>query len=168
MKKDLLIVFALILIAVLLISGVEIKSVEEYYLTHSEDVGEGDPSVTLSIRCDLALASDGLDPAVRAALPSDGVILPPTRLYLRDGDSVYDLLSRAVRTHRIRMEISRAAGAVYVKGIADLYEKDAGDLSGWLFCVGGEAPSYDASSVKPADGDTVEWIYTLDLGRDIP
>ncbi len=167
MKKDLLIVFALLLIVALLVSGVEIKSVEEYYLEHSEDVGEGDPSVTLSIHCDLALASERLDPAIRAALPSDGVILPPTRLRLRDGDSVYDLLSRAVRTHRIRMEISRAAGAVYVKGIADLYEKDAGDLAGWVFRVGTDAPSRDASSVKPSDGDTVEWLYTLDLGRDL-
>lgn len=163
MKKDILLLVALILIVALLVSGVEIKSVEEYYLEHSEDVGEGDPSVTLSIRCDAALASD----ALRAQLPPDGVILPPTVLRLRDGDSVYDLLSRAVRTHRIRMEISRSAGAIYVKGIADLYEKDAGDLSGWIFRVSGEEPLRDASSVTPTDGDTVEWCYTLDLGRDL-
>lgn len=167
MKKDLLLLFALILIIALLISGVEIKSVEEYYLEHSEDVGEGDPFVTLSIRCDLALASERLDPALRALLPQDGVILPPTVLRLREGDSVFDLLSRAVRTHRIRIETSRSAGAVYVKGIADLYERDAGDLSGWVFFVGGEEPLRDASSVTPRDGDTVEWCYTLDLGRDI-
>ena len=164
MKKNLLLLLAIALIAVLLIRGVEIESVEEYYLSHSEDVGEGDPYVLLSIRCDGALASGRIPASVRTLLPEDGIILPPTKLRLREGDSVYDLLSRAVRTHRIAMEISRSAGEIYVEGLAHLYERDAGDLSGWIFWVGDTRPERACSSVCPSDGDTVVWEYSCDLG----
>ena len=55
----------------------------------------------------------------------------------------------------------------YVEGIHNLYEFDAGELSGWTYKINGKGVGYGSSSSYPSDGDTVEWVYTCDQGRDV-
>ena len=55
MKKDILIIFVLFIIGALLIGGTEIQSVDEYYLTHIDDIKPDSKTVTVSIRCDNVL-----------------------------------------------------------------------------------------------------------------
>ena len=81
MKKDIIALFAIILLVAVIISGTNIQSVDEYYLTHIDDILEDSETVTISIRCDTILKNYGeLDPALRSGefVPPDGVILPPT------------------------------------------------------------------------------------------
>ena len=83
MKKDILALFAVFLLLAVLVNGTRIQSVEEYYLLHLDDITPESETVTLSIRCDTALAArDDLDPALRDAdvLPADGVILATGRI----------------------------------------------------------------------------------------
>jgi hypothetical protein len=56
---------------------------------------------------------------------------------------------------------------VYIEGINNLYEFDAGELSGWIYRVNGEVPGFGISQYALKSGDAVEIIYTLDLGRDV-
>lgn len=174
MKKDVLILAAVVLIIVILVNGVEIQSVEEYYLTHADDVREDSDTITMEIRCDTALANrDALPPGLQEGdyLPGDGAVLPPTQLVLREGDTAFDLLLRATRTFQIQMEYqgadANAYQSVYIQGISHLYEYSCGPLSGWMFCVNGEYPGKGCSQVTLEDGDTVLWVYTCDLGRDV-
>lgn len=97
MKKDLLVLLAILLLAALLLSGTEFQTVEEYYLTHIDDIKPDSETVFLSIRCDTVLENtENLDPALRREelLPEDGVILATTEYVLREGDTVYGLLDR--------------------------------------------------------------------------
>ena len=55
----------------------------------------------------------------------------------------------------------------YVEGIHNLYEFDAGELSGWTYKINGEGVGYGSSSSYPVDGDKIEWIYTCNQGKDI-
>ena len=55
-----------------------------------------------------------------------------------------------------------------VKNTEYLYELAHGDLSGWIYRVNGESPSVGCASYTLSDGDTVEWHYTLNQGKDIP
>lgn len=48
-----------------------------------------------------------------------------------------------------------------------LYEFDCGKDSGWMYCVNGWYPNYGCSKYTLEDGDTVEWRYTCNLGRDV-
>ena len=57
-----------------------------------------------------------------------------------------------------------SAGMEYIAGINYLYEFDLGELSGWTYRVNGTSPSVGCGSYHPADGDTVEWIYTDGAG----
>lgn len=174
MKKDLLALFALVLVVALLIGGTEIQSVDDYYLTHIDDVTPESETVTFSIRCDTILANyDELEEGLQSPefVPLDGIILPATVYVLREGDTVFDLLSRVTRYHKIQMEYQgadqNAFGSVYVQGIHYLYEFSCGPLSGWMYRVNGVFPDYGCSKYRLTDGDVVEWVYTCDLGRDV-
>ena len=139
MKKDILAVCAVILILAVVINGTHIQSVDEYYLTHIDDITPESETVKISIRCDTVLLNYAdLDPALQSEefVPPDGVILPETEYVLREGDTVFDILDRAVRYNKIQMEFQGADknsyGSVYVRGIHYLYEFSCGPLSGWL------------------------------------
>lgn len=173
-KKDILAALIIILLLAFVISGTKIQSVDEYYLTHIDDITPQSATVTLSIECKTVLENlSVLDPALKAGdfVPEDGVILPCTRYVLRPGDTVYDILGRAVRYNKIQMEYQGADknsfSSVYIKGINYLYEFSCGPLSGWMYTVNGIFPQYGCSKYELSDGDRIEWVYTCDLGRDV-
>ena len=174
MKKDILAISVIIFLIAVVINGTNIQSTDEYYLTHIDDSTPDSKTVTISIRCDTILDNyDDLDPALRSEefIPPDGVILPPTEYVLRPGDTVFDILDRAVRNNKIQMEYQGADqnsyGSVYIQGIHYLYEFSCGHLSGWMYRVDGEFPNYGCSKYELKDGQIIEWIYTCDLGKDI-
>lgn len=174
MKKDLIAICIVVVLLIFIFSGTKIQSVDDYYLTHLDDIKEDSLTVFLSIDCSTILNNwDDLDPNLRKEkyVPSDGVILPRTEYVLRNGDTVYDILSRAVRHNKIQMEYQganeSAYGSVYIKGINYLYEFSCGPLSGWMYKVNGEFPGYGCSKYVLKDGDVIEWVYTCDLGRDV-
>ena len=104
-------------------------------------------------------------------MPETGVILDKTSMELHEGESVYDLLIRAVRENGIHTENMKtglgAHGAYYISGIAHIYEYEYGELSGWMYYVNGEAPSVGCAEYILKDGDEVAWLYTREIGRDI-
>ena len=174
MKKDILAISVIIFLIAVVINGTNIQSTDEYYLTHIDDITPDSKTVTISIRCDTILDNyDDLDPALRSEefIPPDGVILPPTEYVLRPGDTVFDILDRAVRNNKIQMEYQGADqnsyGSVYIQGIHYLYEFSCGHLSGWMDRVDGEFPNYGCSKYELKHGQIIEWIYTCDLGKDI-
>ncbi|MEE0857994.1 MAG: DUF4430 domain-containing protein [Acutalibacteraceae bacterium] len=174
MKKDILIVFSVVLLISVLIMGTDIQSVDEYYLTHIDDITPESETITVSIRCDSVLDNyDKLDKNLQSEkyVPSDGVILEETEYVLREGDTVFDVLYRAVRYNKIQFEYQGADenpfGSVYIQGINYLYEFSCGSTSGWVYKVNGEFPNYGCSKYELDDGDVVEWVYTCDLGQDV-
>lgn len=58
-------------------------------------------------------------------------------------------------------------GSAYIKGINNIYEFDAGELSGWMYSVNGVFPNYGCSIYNLNDGDVIQWMYTCDLGKDL-
>lgn len=118
---------------------------------------------TISITCgDVLDHLDMCEPSIAAIIPSGGIILPETEVDYSQGESVYDVLQRVCRNNGIPMDSSYSPiyDSAYVKGIANLYEKDVGSTSGWTYWVNGSFPSYGCSAYELMDGDTVEWIYT--------
>jgi len=174
LKKDLLVLAFIILLIAIVASGTKIQSVDEYYLTHIDEITEDSETVTISIRCDTILDNwDKLSPQLRSEkyVPKDGVILEETEYVLRPGDTVFDILDRAVRHNRIHMEFQGADknsyNSVYIQGINFLYEFSCGPLSGWMYSVNGKFPDYGVSKYVLKDGDVIEFNYTCDLGRDL-
>ncbi len=174
MKRNLIILLLAVLVVLVAVKGIDIQSVDEYYLSHIEDIKADSRTVFLSIRCDTVLANwDLLDKTLQTGdyIPSDGIVLPRTEYVLREGDTVFALLQRAMRYHKIQLDFLSnplpGQNGAYIKGINYLYEFSCGPLSGWLYKVNGVFSSGDSSSYTLQDGDSVEWVYSCDLGRDV-
>ena len=125
---------------------------------------------TLSVRCDTILDniayfnSDKLN-----LLPEDGVIFPSQNVTFYEGESVFNVLLREMKKNKIHLEFVNTPvyNSAYIEGIANIYEFECGELSGWMYRVNGWFPNYGCSLYKLQAGDVVEWVYTCDLGVDV-
>ena len=125
---------------------------------------------TLSVRCDTILKNiDWLDSEKVDIVPKDGVIFAEKTVKFYEGESVFDLLLREMKRNKIHMEFENTPiyNSAYIEGIANLYEFDCGELSGWMYKVNGWFPNYGCSRYQLRAGDKVEWVYTCDLGVDV-
>lgn len=110
-------------------------------------------TVMLSIRCD--------------QVEGNGIILDTAEFEIEHGDTVYDVLMQATSENKIQLETSGVGDSVYVEGIANVYEFDYGDLSGWMYFVNGNSPSVSCGEYTLSKGDKIEWVYTLNMGEDV-
>lgn len=124
---------------------------------------------TLTIRCDTLVGKpEDLDAAKAELVPASGLLYSATVSFTA-GESVFDVLQRAMQEAGIPMEFTSVPvyGSAYIEGIANLYEFDCGPLSGWVYSVNGVFPNYGCSKYTLQDGDQVLWQYTCDLGADV-
>lgn len=146
---------------ILVVLLTDITLPENYYgSVHSKENSIG--TVTMSIRCDTVAGKNA------AHIPENGTILDTAEFEIENGDSVYDILLEASKKYEIHVETSGADSTVYVEGIANIYELDFGDLSGWMYWVNGSSPTVSCGEYELSPGDEIEWFYTCDMGMDIP
>ena len=125
---------------------------------------------TLSISCATLLDKlDTLPASVCELVPADGWILAPVQEEFSDGESVLDILLRVTQREGIHMEYAGTAmgNAAYLEGIGNIYEFDAGELSGWMYSVNGTFPNFGCGQYFPQPGDEIRLVYTCDLGADV-
>ena len=173
-------IFIVFIVTVMALSGVyfvNIQTVDEYYLIHIDDIKEESETVFISINC--VTAADKIyspddniyNNVLKEYIPEEGRILESKEYVLRQEDTVFDILERAVRHNRIQMEYSGAKNnslnAIYIKGLNHLYQFDIGSMSGWIYKVNGEFVSTSCSDYKLKNNDIIEWVYTCDLGEDV-
>lgn len=144
-------------VCVAAVMAVKIQTPEEYYRRNIDDVGPDSLTVTMSVSCE----------TIKDELDGDYIIIPETEIVLLEGDTAFTVLERVLAYNKIPFDYNGASSAVYIKGIADIYEMDYGGMSGWMFTVNGEFPDTGCGSYEPSDGDVIEWLYTLDIGHDI-
>lgn len=130
----------------------------------------GENTCTISISCAVLLDRTADLTSEKAELvPPDGWLLPETQVAFSDGESVFDVLQRVCQSNKLHMEFSKTPvyDSAYIEGIGNLYEFDAGALSGWVYSVNGWFPNYGCSRYELKDGDVICWQYTCDLGQDV-
>lgn len=133
-------------------------------------IGDTAYTCTLSVRCDTLLDHlDWLDSEKKDLVPEDGIIFPATQVTFYEGESVFDVLLREMKSAQLHMEFVNTPiyNSAYIEGINNLYEFDCGELSGWMYKVNGWFPNYGCSRYALQDGDVVEWVYTCSLGADV-
>ncbi len=131
---------------------------------------DGAYTCTISISCATIRNNLGLcDPAKVGLVPADGWILPPLEVTFYEGESVFNVLQRVCKQQKIHLEFMYTPiyNSVYIEGIANLYEKDVGDLSGWMYKVNEWFPNFGCSRYQLQDGDVICWVYTCDVGVDV-
>lgn len=128
---------------------------------------------TLSITCKTLLKPENKKVAISNGkgdmIPSNGVIYKTKKVKFYKNESVFDVLLRETKANKIHMEYEMTPiyNSNYIEGIHNLYEFDGGELSGWMYSVNGWFPNYGCSRYRLKDGDSIKWLYTCDLGRDV-
>lgn len=128
------------------------------------------PQCTIYISCATVLSHmDNLKAGKEAIVPEDGWMLGTVSVELLEGDTVFDVLQRVTKQYGIALEfsVSPVYNTAYIEGIGNLYERDCGTGSGWLYAVNGSFPSVGCSDYTLSDGDSVAWLYTCEMGADL-
>lgn len=159
-KKHFIAVGILAAAGILFILLTNFESTESYHTVEEKTDTVG--TVTISVRCD-TLAQDEKPEYI----PEDCIILDDTTFAVAEGDTVYDILMEASRRCDFQVDNRGAAGNAYIAGIEYLYEFDYGDLSGWMYKVDGEFPDVGCQSYALHGGETIEWLYTKNIGKDL-
>ncbi|MDR1246055.1 MAG: DUF4430 domain-containing protein [Clostridiales Family XIII bacterium] len=165
------------------VTGLDVETSKDKYLTDPVPQGKPVPvepqnavltgdefTCTLTVRCDTVLDNmDLLDKEKRELIPGDGVIFPTADVTVYEGESVFNVLLREMKRAKIHMEFMKTPiyNSAYIEGISNIYEFDAGELSGWMYNVNDWYPNYGCSRYTLKDGDVIELRYTCDLGRDL-
>jgi hypothetical protein len=117
----------------------------------------------LEIRCDKLVENKSkAEKSIWNYIPEDGTILEKTKVTVERGTTVYGMLSQVCQSEGIALDAQYTPmyHSYYVKGIAHLYEKQAGTRSGWVYQVNGTSPNKGASSFVLSGGDECVWSYT--------
>lgn len=137
--------------------------------TKTEKPKSDSKSETKSITCNLVIDCSALkenmdlvEEQMQSYIPSDGMLLESTSITIEEGQSAYDILAKACKMYDIALdaEYTTLYSGYYVKGIGYLYEKQAGNMSGWFYQVNGKSPNVGASAYTLSDGDEVSWVYS--------
>lgn len=123
---------------------------------------------TISIDCSTILDNmDKLERGKEGLIPSDGILLAKTEVQYEEGDTVFTMLKRELKSRKMHYDFEGSGSSAYLAGLCNIYEFDCGKLSGWEFAVNGSFPSVGMGVYKLSPGDSVALIYTCDLGDDI-
>lgn len=153
-------------------SGVDYE-VEDYeYSSNSGTSGSSSGKYcTIEIRCNTILNNIAdLTSGKESYVPSNGIILPTSKISFSEGETVFEVLKRACSAAGIQLEYSWTPlyESYYIEGINHLYEFDCGEQSGWMYKVNGWFPNYGCSSYELSEGDVIVWTYTCKgLGDDV-
>ncbi len=124
----------------------------------------------LTVRCDTLLSSkDMVKEEKQGLIPKDGVIYPETEVVFYESETAFNVIQRELKQNKIHMEFeyTPAYESMYIEGIANIYEFDAGELSGWLCKVNGQFLNKSTSQYTLQKGDKIEILYTCNLGNDL-
>lgn len=139
-------------------AGKRIKPTPRPMEKHSDTI-----QCSIEIRCDSILSNkDKISADKLGYVPENGVILDKRNVTVKKGTNAYQLLANVCQAEGIALdsEYTPMYGSYYVRGIAHLYEMDAGDNSGWLYSVNCKRPELGASGFLVSEGDAVLWRYT--------
>jgi hypothetical protein len=156
--KNYAFVLVLAVLAAVGIQFLQVESAGDYYGSAAV-LGEDTIQTTLTIRCDTVAGE-------REHIPADGVVLDRVAIEVNRGASALDQLVSACRTYNIHME-HEGGVSDYISGLAYLYEYEFGDMSGWMLRVNGKLADVGCGAYTLEEGDTVEWLYSREMGADL-
>jgi len=116
-----------------------------------------DSVCTVIVDCSSAFSADVKNAEKLELLPENGIIYETETAAFSNGESVFDILKREFTANKIHFEFNQ--NPTYFKGIGNIYERDFGDMSGWVYTVNGESPTVGCDSYFPENGDEICFRY---------
>ncbi len=130
----------------------------------AKEVTEEALRCSVKVSCEAVLEEmDKLAEPKRALVPEDGIMLFKEDVAFSEGETAFEVVKELFDDEKIQFEYEKlpAYDSVYIEGIGNIYEKDAGDVSGWGYMVNGEYAATDLSKYILNDGDFIEFVYIV-------
>lgn len=110
-----------------------------------------------------------LDEAQHTLVPYNGILFPKTYVRAIEGDSVFDILLREMTAANIHLAFRNMPfyNSAYINGIGNIFEFDAGPLSGWMYTVNNYFPGIGVSQKIVSPSYDILLIYSLEMGNDL-
>lgn len=122
-----------------------------------------------------------LKPAKASFVPSDGIILKEAIVELNGSQTAFDVIKTACSENSCRSNCAYCQNSgiqieytytpafdnYYIEGIHQIYEKDCGSQSGWMYSVNGIFPNVGVSAYNISNGDRIVFAYTCNMGEDV-
>lgn len=152
------------------LKNVEQKSQETLKIQETEKKTETAPepetvnTVSVMVDCSDVLDNmESLKEEKRGIIPQNGIMYANSKVEIQEGDSVFDVLKRALISSGVHLEFSLTPvyNSAYIEGIGNLYEFDCGERSGWKFSVNGEVPRVGCSDVLVKPSDKIVFFYKV-------
>lgn len=136
----------------------------------------------LTIDCrNLLKNANNLKKGKRQFVPKSGYILKKVSVEFKKGETAFDILKRGCKENvctdsckycqkggvQLEFSFTPAYQSYYIEGIHQLYEKDCGTLSGWMYNVNGKYPDVSSSAYEVKSGDVITFAYTASMGDDL-
>ena len=121
-------------------------------------------TVSLTVDCsDILSNMDSLKKEKHGLVPNGGIMFSDSDIEITEGESVFDVLKRALTASGVHLEFNLApvTNSAYIEGIGNIYEFDCGERSGWKFSVNGEYPRVGCSDFKIKPGDKIVFVYKV-------
>lgn len=119
-------------------------------------------------KCSIKRASDNNFVTVEVLGPSGtSVLMPPTTVAIDDDATVLSASIDSFKANQLAFQTGGSGPATYITSISGLAQQSAGPLSGWLYKVNATFPDLGPSVNKINPGDTITWVFTVDLGKDV-
>lgn len=141
-----------------------------------------------TVSCTLEISCKSIFPNIKKLkeskapfLPSNGIILNTTAFAVPTGSTAFDVIKQACsegvcsdkckycEKNGIHLDYIYTPGydSYYIRGIHQLYERDCGSQSGWMYSVNGIFPNYGCNKYEVKENDVIKFLYTCDLGEDL-
>lgn len=144
---------------------------------------------TKSINCTVEISCKTIKKNIRnfklekkEFVPKNYVILSQKTITVPEGSSAFDAIKKACKENKcdekckfcdsmgyIHLDFVYTPGfeSDYIRGIHQLYEKDCGTRSGWMYSVNDVFPNYGCNKYELKNNDTIKVLYTCELGDDL-
>lgn len=123
--------------------------------------------ITFLAACINAKNTGNVNSCVISVITDEEAVIDEETVYFEDGGTVFDVLSDAVKRHKLQFDYSGIGEMVYINGIDNLYHFDKGAESGWVFTVNGEYMTIGCGKVKVEEGDRIEWKYVTETVEEL-
>jgi cytoskeletal protein RodZ len=89
-------------------------------------------------------------------------ILNGATINIKENETILDVLLDAAGKNNIDVDKTGSGATAYIRGIAGIYERDYGAMSGWICKQNGTGIAKSAGAITVKAGDQIEWIYKED------
>ncbi len=111
---------------------------------------------------DILRNKDSISEDVLKKVPESGYLAKSEKISVKEGSSAWDVVKAYLDKNNITYDAEDSQYGLYIKGVNNLNQFDAGKNSGWMYTINGDMANVGISAYTLAAGDKIRFFYAVD------